>query len=480
MNDVLLTGFDLSLGDVIRVARDRARVVLDRGAIGRMRAARKVVERALRQGDAVYGMNTGVAAKKRNKVARREIASFNRLLLENHCVGQGEAFSQEVVRAALLRIANGFARGTTTASPALAERIVTALNTDAKPTVRTLGSIGVGDLAPNAELAWGILGDYELGAGEGLALVAHAGFSTGLAALAVSDTARLLGAMEVAGALELEAFTANLSILDPAVAEARPHVGLRGASRRLRKLLADSGLWKPGAARNLQDPLTFRGMPHVFGAARDALAYTTGQLSIELNAASDNPLVIPRERRIISVWNGEIASLVAALDLLRIALAPVLSSACERLIKLLQAPLSGLPGGLAARPGLAEDALAELGVAAQALTAEARLLAQPVSFEIVSTSQAEGIEDRTTMAPLAARRLSEMVMLGERLCAIELLVAAQAVDLRRKAKLGQGTARAHARVRALVPFTRQGQAIPTDLEPLRQMVRSGRLSPPVL
>jgi histidine ammonia-lyase len=218
-------------------------------------------------------------------------------------------------------------------------------------------------------------------------------------------------------------------------------------------------------------------MPQVFGAARDALAFALGQLDVELNAANDNPLVIAGEDRIISVWNGEIAGLAMSLDLLRIALAPVLTSATERLVKLLQAPLSGLPGGLAAREDLAEDGLAELGVSAQAIAAEARLLAMPVSFELASSSQAEGIEDRTTMAPLAARRLSEMVSLGERLCAIELVVAAQAIDLRGKPRLGKGTSSAYAKVRARAPFTGAGMAVPADLEPVRELVRSGQLAP---
>jgi histidine ammonia-lyase len=477
---VVLTGSDLAIDDVVRVAREDAPVVLHRRALARIAEARRVVDRAFARGETVYGMNTGVAAKKRNRVSPREIAAFNRLLIENHRVGQGPEAPREVVRAALVRMANGFARGTTTASPALAERIVAALNAGANARVRILGSVGVSDLAPHADLAHHILADFELGAGEALVVLNNAGFTSGLAALAVADASRLLGALEVAGALDLEAFAANLSILHPANADARPSPGLRAALRRIRGLLAGSWLWKPGAARNLQDPLTFRGMPHVFGAARDALAFTRAQLAIELNAASENPLVIRKERRIISVWNGEIAALAAALDFLRIALAPVLSSACERLIKLLQAPLSGLPGGLAAGADLAEDALAELGVSAQALTAEARLLAQPVSFEIASTTQAEGIEDRTTMAPLAARRLAEMVVLGERICAIELLVAAQAIDLRKKKPLGRGTAQAHRNVRALAPFTGRGDAVPADLEPLRLLVRSGRLSPPAI
>ena len=197
---------------------------------------------------------------------------------------------------------------------------------------------------------------------------------------------------------------------------------------------------------------------------------------IELNAAQDNPLVVEEEERIISVANFEVLPLAAAVDFLRIALAPVFTSANERLLKLLQAPFSGLPEGLAVREHLAEDALAQFGHAAQGLTAEARLLAQPVSFELASSSHPEGIEDRTTMAPLAARRLAQMVELGERLVAIELVVAAQAVDLRDRPPLGVGTTRAYELVRERVPFTDIGDAVPQDLEPVRELIRSDAFS----
>ena len=210
----------------------------------------------------------------------------------------------------------------------------------------------------------------------------------------------------------------------------RPYPGLTQTIARLRELLAGSSLWE-AVPRNLQDPLTFRTAAQVLGAARDALAYARDVLAVELNAHQGNPVVAAAEGRILPVGNFDVVPLAAALDFLRIALAPALTSAAERALKLLQAPLTGLPEGLAARPGLAEPALSELGHAVQGIVAEARLLAQPVSFELASTTQHEGIEDRTTMAPLAARRLAEMVELGARVVAIELTIAAQAVDLRR-------------------------------------------------
>jgi histidine ammonia-lyase len=469
---VVLTGTGLTVAEVVRVARGGEPVELDPGALERVREAQAVVEEAVARGDALYGVTTGVASRKRVRVPASEVARFNRLLLASHRVGQGPDAPAEVVRAALVRLANGFASGTTGVRPELAERVVRALNGGEAPRVRLLGSVGQSDLAPNADLAHGLFEDVLLAAGEALWLVNNNAFSTGLAALAVADAERLGEAMHVAGALDLEAFLANVDHLHPAVASTRPSPGLRAALEQLEELLAGSTLWEPGAARNLQDPLSFRGLPQMLGAVRDALDVVRGQVVLELNASSWNPLVVRSERRVVSASNLDVVALAAALDYLRIVLASALTTANERMTKLLQSPLSGLPDGLAARPGLHEDGLAELGNAGHALTAEARLLAQPVSFELASTTQAEGIEDRMTLAPLAARRLAEMVALGEGVVAMELVVAAQAVELREGHRLGEGTRRAFERVRERVPFTAAGAALPPDLEPVRDLVRS--------
>lgn len=472
---VVLDGSSLTLADVVGVAREGVPVELAPEALARMREARALVEEVLGRGDVVYGLTTGVGARKKVRVEPEQMATFNRMLVENHRVGTGPEASEELVRATMLRVANGFAKGTAGVRPQIAERLVTALNAREHPPVRLLGSLGQGDLAPLADLAKGLFGDVELAAKEGLALLNSNSFSSALAALAVADAERLLDALDIAGALDLEAFAANLTLLHPAIAEVRPYPGLRASLERLRGLLEGSSLWEEGAARNLQDPLTFRCLPQIHGAARDALAFARRQLEIELNASQENPLVIEGERRIVSVANFDVLPLAAAVDFLRIALAPVLTSACERLEKLLQGPLTGLPDGLAPRQGLAENSLGEFGVAAQALTAEARLLAHPVSFEVVTSTHAEGIEDRITMAPLAARRLAEMVDLGERLTAIALLVGTQALELRAPAALGAGTKRALDHVRERVHFMGEGDPVAPDLDSLRELVRSGTL-----
>ncbi len=470
---VVLTGRDLTLDEVVRVARGGEPVELGADVVERMQERRALVDRAVERGDAVYGTTTGVGVRKRVRV--ETTPEFSRRLIVDHRVGQGPAVPEDVVRATMLRLANGLASGESAVRPELAERLVQALNERAQPSIRSLGSTGAADLAPLADLAFELFGSAELAPKEASALLNAGAYSTALASLALADCLRLADAVDVAGALDLEAFAGNLSILHPRVAEVRPYPGLASAVARLRALLAGSALWADGRARNLQDPLVFRCLPQLHGALRDALAFTERQLAIELNASQDNPLALPDEDRFVSVGNFELLPLAQALDVARLALAPVLTSACERAVKLLQAPISGLPEGLAARPGLGSCGLSEFAFAIQALTAEARLLASPVSYEVVSTTQAEGIEDRITMAPLAARRLAEMVTLGDRVVAIELVLASQAVDLRREDPLGAATRVAHAAVRELVPFMDEDAPIPQDLEPVVELVRSGRV-----
>ncbi len=473
---VVLTGSALTLDELVRVARDGEAVALAPDVGETMARARHTVDAALARGDQIYGGTTGVGVLKRVPLAASEAARFNRRLLENHRVAQGLPAARDVVRATMLRLANGFAAGHAGVRPVLAQRLVEALDRGDCPVVRQLGSLGESDLAPLADLAADLFADSDLAAGEGLALLNNNAFSTASAALAVYDTRRLLGAADTTGALSLEAFAANLTILHPAIVAARPDEGLEIVVERLRRLLDGSYLWRAGAARNLQDPLTFRSLPAVHGACRDAMAYVERRLAVELNASQGNPLVVPAEDRVISVADFEVLALAAGLDLARVALAPLLTSADERALKLLETPWSGLPTGLVPAQGKAESGLSIYAIAGEAMTAEARLLAQPVSFELASSAGAEGIEDRATMLPLGARRLADMAGLGERVVAIELLVAAQAVELRGNGPLGRGTQHVFEAVRERVPFVGEGDPLPVDLDGLVELIRSGSLA----
>lgn len=466
-----LTGSSLTLDDLVAVARRGEPVRLAPEAVGAMAEASALAEYLYECGLPTYGLTTGLGAQKRTSL-RRDDDSFDRRQVAESRVGLGPQAPPEAVRATLLVLANQYAAGSTCVRPLLAETLVRALNEDELPAVRMLGSLGASDLAQMADIADGVFTGISLAPGEGLALINSSAFGTGLAALALADAARLLDAADVAGALALEGFAANLSTLDPAVARARPDPMLARTLQRFRELLEGSFLWQEGAARNLQDPLSFRSTLPIQTAARVALDHALERLAIELNAAQGNPLVSVVEGRIFSASVYEVVGLSAALDYLRVALATVFSAASERSVKLLDTPWSGLPTGLLANGG-PDLGLSIHAIAAQSLAAEASLLAQPVSFTVLSTAGAEGIEDRASLLPLSGRRLAEMVSLGEGIIAIELLVAAQAADLRGSAPLGRGTGAAHALIRRAIPAVTAGDPPPTDAGPIRDLIRSG-------
>ena len=468
---VVLTGSDLTRDELLRVARGAEPVALDDRARARMDATRAVVDAAIARGDPIYGTTTGVGALKRVEVPSGDAAAYSSHMLGHHVVGHGDPVPDDVVRGTLLRLANHLAQGSPGVRPTVADRLIRALNDGETPRVRPIGSVGSADLAPLSELVVPLFGDVQLEPGEGTALLDNNAFATAWAALALTDAHELVAVLDVAGALSLEGFAANPSPLHPAVAAARPYPGIRRSLARFGMLLEGSALHDPGVPRHLQDPLTFRNLPQLQGAIRDALAHADEVLAVELNANQGNPIVVADEGRLVSVANFEILPLAAVLDHVRVVLASVLGAASERVTKLLYPAWSGLPTGLVPVPDTAEAGLTYLSLAAQSLAVEARLLAQPVSFELVSTSHAEGIEDRTTSAPVAARRLADEVELGRRIAAVELTVAAQAVEVR-GLRSGHGTSIARGIVRRHVPFLGMGDHVP-DVEPLVAAIRAG-------
>ena len=471
---VTVSGSDLTLAEVVAVARRHEPVAVAPVALDRMARARALADAARERGAATYGLTTGLGVQKRASLDPNDAGFGWRQVAESRA-GVGRPAPPDAVRAAMVVFANQLAQGSTCLRPLFAERLVQALNDDLRPAVRSLGSLGASDLAAMADLAQAVFSGVELAPGEGLALINSGAYGTGLAALALADAGRLVDAADVAGALALEGFAANPGVLHPAVERARPDPVLSRTLARLRALLEGSGLWREGAARNLQDPLTYRSTPVIQAAARTALEHAQSRLQVELNAAQGNPLVALDDGLILSTSVYETVALSAALDYVRTALASMLVAAAERTVKLLDTPWSGLPTGLLAG-GDPDLGLSILAITAQSLAAEACLLAQPVSFTVTSSTGAEGIEDRATHLPLSARRLAEAVERGEGVVAVELLVAAQAVELRGAPALGAGTGAAFELVRRVVPFMRAGDVPPVDAEPVRALVHEGLIA----
>jgi histidine ammonia-lyase len=496
-NTLELTGASLTVEDVVAVARTDVRVRVSEEALQRVREARTVVERVLAQGTPIYGVNTGLGSLSRHHIPLEELERFAFATVADQTASYGEPVATDIVRAMMVARANGMAKAGVGVRREVVLQLVGMLNARVHPVVRRLGSVGQGDLSEMSDIGKVMIGRglAEVGgrilpggealaaAGlepirpapkEALALVSANGVTLGHGSLVLVDAADLTESFQIAAALSLEGFAGNLSPIHPAAARMRPHAGEIKASGRLRELLAGSHLWEPGAARNLQDPLSFRCVPQTHGALNDALYFARGEMDVELNSASDNPLVVVEDEAIISVGNFDVLALAIAFDLLRLGLASALKVADERVQKLLWNSFSGLPSGLTPEEG-PTGGLRPLGRWCAALAAEGRHLANPVSLAY-GAQVAEGVEDHASMAPLAVRKASELVSLGHQMVAHELICAAQAVDLRGFGPLGQGTRVAYECVRECVPRL----VDETDWEPevarLVELIASGELA----
>lgn len=496
-SDLALTGDDLTVDAVEQVARAARPAVLAPDAAKRVRRAREVVEQVLANGTPVYGLTTGLGALARYPIAPEELERFSFATVADQTGSYGRPLPATVVRAMMLARANGMAKAGGGVRRELIEQLLALLNAGVHPVVRDLGSVGESDLAQMADIGKVLIGagraeyrgetmtgDRALAAAglepirlapkEALALISANALTTGFGSLVLVDAADLLDTLAVSAGLAFEGFAGNLSVIHPAAGELRPHPGERAAGRRLRELLEGSYLWQEDAARHLQDPLSFRCVPQTHGSLYDALTHVRCAMEVELNAAGDNPLVSVEDRAIVSVGNFDVIALSTAFDFLRIALTSALQVLDERVQKLLWADFSGLTTGLATGSGGTTGGLRQLGRTCAALTAEARGLANPVSLDYRG-QLAEGIEDHASMAPLSVRRTSELVSLAHRIVALELVIAAQAIDLRGRPHLGHGTRVAYAAVREHVPALVDETDWAPDLDSLVEVVAGAEL-----
>jgi histidine ammonia-lyase len=477
------------------VARRHVPVTLAPEARDRVREARDVVERLVREGRAVYGVTTGLGASKDVSVGAADLESWPRRVVESRAVAVGPLLPTDVVRAMLLARASGMARGGSGARPEILDGLIAMLNRGVHPSVPMWGSVGAADLGLLAALALPLIG---LGEAEvrgerlpgaealrradlaplspdlkdGLALVSANAASAGHGALVVQDAVDTIDAATVAAALSMEAFRANVSSLDPRVHAAHPACGQGDEAARLRALLSGSTLWDVGAARSVQDPITFRCVSQIHGAARGAVGGTRRAVEVELVAASDNPLVVPGDGVVLHNGNFHPAALALAFDLVGLAIAQVATAAAGRVLKLMSPAHSGLPAFLSPA-GPPSTGLAPLQKPLTALAAEIRHLANPASLDFMPVS--EGVEDHATMAPFGVRKTADLVDRLRYVVAIELLSAAQAVDLRPPDRLGRGTAAARASIRGVAEPLRTDRVVAPDVEAIHALLTSGAL-----
>lgn len=505
MQRVLIDGETLGLTEIQEVARGEASVELEPEARARVRAARALVEARAAEGVPHYGVNTGFGMLDEVAIPPAELGRLQRNLVLSHAAGVGAPLPVEEARALVLLRANVLAKGYSGVREETLELLVEMLNRGVVPVVPERGSVGAsGDLAPLAHLALVMIGEGEawlagpagtvpqrlrgalaleraglrpvvLQAKEGLALVNGTQAMVAVGALAALRAERLARLADLAGAMTLEGLLGSHRPFLAEVHRARGQPGQQAAAAHLRELLAGSEInashQGPGCHK-VQDPYSLRCMPQVHGAARDGIGFARGVLEREANAATDNPLVFAELGEIVSGGNFHGQPVSLALDVLAIAASHLATISERRVEQLVNPSLSGLPPFLAGSPGL-DSGYMIAQVTSAALVSENKVLCHPASADSIPSSA--GREDHVSMgmtAALKARRVVENV----RTClAVEMLVAAQALDLRRPLRPARRVAEAQERLRAAVPRLEHDRELHRDIEAVCRLVDEGAL-----
>ena len=497
---LLLSGDALTLEDVERVAFDQSpRVALDPEALPGVQAARAVVDRAVAERRVVYGITTGFGALSEVVVPPERLRELQANLIRSHAAGVGAPLSEPEVRAITLLRANVLARGHSGVRPVVIETLSELLNRRVHPVIPERGSVGAsGDLAPLSHLALVLMGEGEafvdgermsgrdalaqagitplvLEAKEGLALNNGTQAMTGVGVLAFNRARRALETAEVAGAMSLEGLRGTPDAFDAEIQIARGHPGQITSAARLRALLEGSGIresHRDGDPR-VQDAYSLRCMPQVHGAARAGLAYIEHVLAIEINAVTDNPLVFPETGRVISGGNFHGQPVAQVLDLLAMVVADLASISERRLARLVDPALSGLPAFLTRDPGVNSGYMLAQ-IAAAALVTDIKHRANPTSTDSIPTDANK--EDHVSMGMASALKAREAVQLFETVLALELLVAAQAIEFHRPLRSSAPIEAAHALIRERVEPLGVDREPGPDIRAVEELVRRGRFA----
>lgn len=446
---VNLSGINLSIADIALVAGGLS-VTLNEQSLARMARTHALVHQAITRGTSIYGVTRGLGLRAEQTLSSEEINAFSLATIRGRAHALGAPLSIPVVRAAMAIRVNGLLSGASGASPNLATHLAACLNANLVPHIGDTHSIGAGDLIWGASMALALCGEgrflhqpdamsasdmlskagirpLNLGPRDGLALTSHASFTTAFAALAHAQANTLWYSAQTAAALSLEAFRANLSPFRKDVLALRAQPGIADAADDLAQRLEGSTLYKPGAARRLQDPLSFRNLLQVHGSVRAALDSLEQTIIGEMNGASDNPVVLEKTAEIVSSGNFLNAHLAVVLVAANYSLLQLAAQMNARITKLLANRFTDLPSGLIGNQAAAAG-LMPLTKLSEALYAEIaqRAAAPPVYLSI----SADGIEDTATHAALIARNMLAVNQALAKLLAIELVVATQAIELR--------------------------------------------------
>jgi histidine ammonia-lyase len=509
-----LDGNTLTLEDVERVAMADAPVELSETAKEQLESSRAVVERILQERRVVYGITTGFGKFKDVYIAPEDSVALQRNFMFSHAAGVGHPFDKRTTRAIMLLRANALAKGFSGIRTEVVQLLVDMLNRGVHPVIPCQGSVGAsGDLAPLAHLGLVIIGEgrAEVGgkilpgekalaakslqpsvlqAKEGLALTNGTQAMTALGTLIVLEAQRLAKVADIAGAMSLEAMLGSRKAFSDNIQNVRPHPGQIASARNLRVLVDGSTLMESHAnCPMVQDAYSLRCMPQVHGASRQAFDHARQVLEIEINAATDNPLIFPDA--VLSGGNFHGQPIALVMDYVATALAELANISERRTERLVNPALSNdLPAFLTLKGGLNSGFMVAQYTAA-ALVSENKSLAHPASVDSIPTSANQ--EDHVSMGTIAARKAYAIMQHLQTVLAIELLCGAQGIDLRlgdyekkdtdptnfchitEGLKPGSGVLAAHTELRSRVAHLYDDRELHKDIIVAEQLISSGEL-----
>jgi histidine ammonia-lyase len=494
-SEIVIDGNRLSIAEVGAVAFEGRSVSLSSEATERMAQSRKVIEEILKSERVVYGVNTGFGKLSEIRIPSGQLNELQMNLLRSHAAGVGEPFAIPVTRAIMLLRANVLAKGFSGIRSKVVQLLLEMLNKKIHPLIPSKGSVGAsGDLAPLAHLALVLIGEGSavcesqilpgklalsekglspvmLEAKEGLALINGTQVMTAIGALSCLQLRRMCKLADLAGAMSVDVLRGTDTAFDPRIVESRPYPGAIRVAANLRDLIRGSGIREShrDSPHKVQDHYSLRCMPQVHGAVRDALAVGENWITLELNAATDNPLVFSADRQLLSGGNFHGAPVSMCLDFLAIAVAQLANVSERRTALLVDSSQSDLPPFLTRDSGL-NSGFMIAQVTSAALVSENKILAHPASVDSIPTSANK--EDHVSMGVTAALKLQQMIQNCQHVLTIELLCASQALDLLRPLESSIALKKAHESVRTRVPVMEKDRVIAEDIASLLQLINS--------
>jgi len=494
---ILLGVEGMSLENLIAIARHGSGVRLTMESEARIVKARELVEKWVREGRIIYGITTGFGALSDVIISREDTRTLQENILKSHAAGVGKPLDEETVRAVMALRIKDMARGHSGIRLETVRYLVELLNRGVLPLIPEKGSVGAsGDLAPMAHLALVLIGLGEalfkgqringaealmqcgleplrLEAAEGLALVNGTQVSSAIGGLAVYDAWKLSKLADIAAAMSLEVLMGSRTEFDSRIQRVRPHPGQAAVADNMRRITQNSEIITSHKdCSRIQDAYTLRCSPQVHGASKDAINYGRRVIVTEINSSTNNPLIFADCEEFLLGGNFHGQPIALALDFLSMAVSELASISERRVERLVNPQLSGLPAFLVSNGGLNSGFMIAQYTAAS-LVSENKVLSHPAVVDSIPTSANK--EDHVPMSTHAARKCREIVKNTEYVIAIELLCAAQAMDLFTNLKPGEGSLAAYRAIRDAVDHLDRDRILSRDIETMVQLMRSGKI-----